>query len=844
VFGQLVQGHRRRLGLTQEELATKAGLSARSIRDIEAGRTRRPRAATVRLLAEAMGLSDAEREIFRRTADGDPVVVDMAALGAADRSDVRAARCLPRPAMHFGGREAELARMLSVVAEHDPGRPLVIAIDGMAGVGKTALALEVAHAVADRYSDGQLFVDLHGHSDNSPADPVVAVELLLGQLGVPAHELPDAVQGRVARWRSELAGRRVLVVLDNVADSDQLRPLLPGLSPTLILITGRRRLAGLDSDVQQSLEPLDDAAAVALLKRVIGQRVADQAEAAREVARLCGGLPLALRLTAARLLHRPTWTLAELVARLRAAQPPVVEVCAEGLSVSAAFTLSYRQLTASAQRLLRLLGLHPGEDFDEYAAAALADTGPADVWPVLDELLDAHLVQESDGGRYRLHDLVRDYAGRLAAAGDDDVACRAAVLRLAEYYLHTVVPDNKDEPRIDGCCEPDWGTPSAHRRIFPTTGDLRRWEETEWRNLIAVTGLADRMRLDRHVCLLTRGAWKFHWSRGNAGILIRMHETALAAANRLGDEWLTAMTHNYLGGANSIAGRMRAAREHLRAAQHLWHVAGDDAAAAVAMRNLMNVEYRTGRIAAAAAYGYEALDAHQRAAYSALPQRRIDDNAAGIHRVFGECLALLGDYPRALQHLRCAARYFRAAGGYSHVLGTVLLELGRVHNRMGHRVVAPLLLRRALTNHELAGYEVGAAECLCELGLVHLMEGRLNQARRLHQLAVERMRQLDTGLGLCIALNRLAGTDCALGHAAQATALHQEALGIAERTENRYEEAVAHTGLGAALRDIDPAAAKQHAHRGRELFAEMGAVNPYHVSVRDPATPAILLSPP
>jgi tetratricopeptide (TPR) repeat protein/transcriptional regulator with XRE-family HTH domain len=816
MFGLLVVDHRRRLGLTQEELAGRAGISVRTIRELEAGRVQAPRPASARLLADAFGLEGTQRDSFVR-----------AGFPPAERPAVH---CLPRPATHFRGRAGEVARLLSAVDRCRRDRPLVVAVDGMAGVGKTALVLEVAHQVADRYPGAQLFVDLHGHSTQAPVDTSVALGLLLGQLGVPAGELPDDVDGRVARWRTELAGARIVVVLDNVAGSVQVRPLLPGLSSALVLVTSRRRLVGLDADEHVTLDPLDESAAVSLLAGVIGaQRMAGQDRFAQEVAGLCGNLPLALSLTAARLRYRPSWTVADLAERLRNAQPPVVELAAEGMTVSAALTLSYRQLTGPAAELLRRLGLHSGEDFDEYAAAALTGGTPATVGPAVEELLDGHLLHERGVRRYRLHDLVRDYAGRLAAEVDEEPVRRAAVRRLLEYYLHSMVTDLPDGTVIDGLHTPGWGTPSSHRRVFASEAERTRWEEAEWRNVLAAIGVAERFGMDRLVCLLARAVWGFHWRRGNAGILITVQRAALAAAQRLGDLDLTAMAHNYLAGAHARCGQMAQTREHIGQALELWRATGATSAELLTRVNLMTLDLQGGRFGEVAANGHWVLAQPAGAGESAATRRRLAINRANALRMLGECHTALGEYGTALHFLRRAACHREDLGGEGYRWAFILFEMGRAHARLGHRSVAPLLLRRALAHFEAAGNETGVAEVLAEIGLIHLHAGELGEARRLHESAVRRTERAGSPQGRCLALNRLGGTVLRAGDVEAAAGLYRQALDLAERIDARYEEAVAHAGLAAALAGSDPAGAARHGQAAERLYAVMSAVDPYHV---------------
>jgi tetratricopeptide (TPR) repeat protein len=394
---------------------------------------------------------------------------------------------------------------------------------------------------------------------------------------------------------------------------------------------------------------------------------------------------------------------------------------------------------------------------------------------------------------------------------------------------------------MDGMYMPDWGPPSRHRQVFSTGAERVRWETVEWRNLIATAELAQSFGMDRHVCLLTRAVWEFHYRRGNAGVLIRLNKAALAAAQRLGDTGLTAMAHNYLAGAHARGGQLAQSRPHLDQALALWRAAGDTTAVVVAALNLMTVDMASGRFDAAIARGHQIVEQSTEAAGKGEPERRrLAINRVKALRMLGECHVALGRYRTALGYLRQAARQLahltRSRDGY-YWAWTVLV-LGQVHARLGHRVTAPLLLRRALAVFEQSGNETLAAESLVELGIIHLRAGDLYEARRLHEWAVERTERASTPLGYSQMLNRLGVTLLRSGDAASAEARHREALAIAQRVEYRYEEAVAHIGLAAALSTVDPEASDRHTREGSRLFAAMGAVDPYHLADDSPDCPS------
>ena len=338
-------------------------------------------------------------------------------------------RALPRSVGDFVGR-AELLDAMRAEIEAAPAGPLVRVIDGMAGIGKTTLAVHLAGLVGGRYPDAHLFIDLHGHSDRAAVEPAAALQTLLRQLGLAADRTPAGIEERVTLWRSELAGRRALVLLDNAASSAQVTPLLPGLGDSLALVTSRRRLTGLDGVRPESVQVLHEAEASALFARIVGERADAEPEAVREVVRRCGCLPLAIRLAGARMAHRPRWRVADLLARLGEAALP--ELVAEDRTVLSAFALSYAQLPAEPQRLFRLLGVNPDARFTAEAAAALAELDLDEAEDLLDELVDVHLVEEPEPGLFRLHDLMREYAASLAAAEGHEYARDTIVRRLVE----------------------------------------------------------------------------------------------------------------------------------------------------------------------------------------------------------------------------------------------------------------------------------------------------------------------------------------------------------------------------------------------------------------------------
>src|SRR5271170_6084446 len=400
------------------------------------------------LLVEALGTDPGTelRELHGRILAADPALEAPRPASAMTRdAGPSVPRQLPAPVAHFAGRAEELAALtrLDGSAGQAPEAIVISAIGGTAGVGKTALAVRWAHQVAGRFPDGQLYVNLRGHDPAEPIRPADALVGFLRSLGVPGQEIPAEEHDRAAQYRSLLAGRRVLVILDNASEAEQVRPLLPGSSTCVVLVTSRDSLAGLvarDGAARLDLDLLPEGDAVNLLRALIGGRVDAEPEAAQALAARCCRLPLALRVAAEFAAARSGASLTDLVDELADQQQRLALLDAGGdprTAVRAVFSWSYRHLDASAARAFRLLGLHPGPDFDLYAAAALTGATVAETGRLLHMLADAHLIQAAGRSRYGIHDLLRAYARGLAADQDDDDEQRAALTRLFDHYLYT-----------------------------------------------------------------------------------------------------------------------------------------------------------------------------------------------------------------------------------------------------------------------------------------------------------------------------------------------------------------------------------------------------------------------
>jgi transcriptional regulator with XRE-family HTH domain len=380
-FAELLRQLRAEARLTQEELAEAASLSPQAVAALERGIHRTAHKDTAVLLAGALGLPEQVRIPFVAAVRGKAPAADVltARQGVTPGAFAAAAtRALPRDIAAFTGRQAELAALLEAIdgLAASGGVVGIHAIDGMAGIGKTTFAVHAAHRLAGSFPDGQFFLPLHSHTPGQrPVDPADALASLLLTAGVRAAAIPPGLEARAGRWRDQVAGKKILLLLDDAASHEQVKPLLPGTAGSLVLVTSRRRLTALDDATVITLEPLPRTEAAALLARLAarpGIRAADTTVA--EITRLCGYLPLAIGMLASQLRHHPAWTTGDLAEALGAAKDRLGLMHAEDLSVAAAFGLSYADLTPAGQRLFRRLGLVPGPGFDAHAAATLDDT--------------------------------------------------------------------------------------------------------------------------------------------------------------------------------------------------------------------------------------------------------------------------------------------------------------------------------------------------------------------------------------------------------------------------------------------------------------------------------------
>jgi DNA-binding SARP family transcriptional activator/tetratricopeptide (TPR) repeat protein len=647
-------------------------------------------------------------------------------------------RQLPAAVAAFSGRTAELARLDALLAgDGEAGQPAVVisAVSGTAGVGKTTLGLHWAHRVAPAFPDGQLYLNLRGFDPHGAAvDPAVAVRGLLEALGVPDEQIPAGLDARTALYRSLLATRKVLVMLDNARDGEQVRPLLPATAGSLALVTSRHLLSSLlVSEGARSvvLDLLTPAESTALLARRLGQaRVAAEPEAVAEIVDRCAGLPLALAITAARAALRPAFPLARFAEGLRGAAGVLDAFQGDGPSTDlrAVFSWSCQALTPAAARLFRLLGLHPGPDAGLAVAASLAAVPPREADTLLAELARAHLITEYTADRYGFHDLLREYAAELAAAPEAEAERREATGRMLDHYLHSAyVADRLLDPGRD-----DVSLPAARPGVTVARLDdaaaAQAWFTSEHPALLAILDQASRAGLDLYVIRLAQALTTFHNRRDLVHDWAATHETALAAAERLGDPRLLADAHRDLGRAYTWVGREQDAQAHLRLSLELYGDAGDPAGPAHAHLFLSRLCAQEKLLSEAIEHGTSAVRLFQAAGHRAGEARTL--NALG----WQHCLA--GEHERALRLCRQALPLLEEADdreGLAHTWDT----LGYVHHHLSRYGDAARAFEQSLRLFEGLGDRYHQADILTHLGDTHHAAGDIVAAQEARERALQ-----------------------------------------------------------------------------------------------------------
>jgi len=835
-FGHLLRRSRIEAGLTQEALAAVAGLSTRAISDLERGINHTPRRETTRLLADALNLAGQERAEFEAAARG-PGPVD--AFAAATRT-------LPADTMSFTGRRAEMEQL-----DRMADRGAIYAIGGMPGVGKTALAVHAAHALAGHFPDRQMFIDLHAHTPgHKPLRPEDALEALLTSIGVDRRYLPGDLDGRAAMWRDRMAGQRAMLVLDNAADSSQVAPLLPGHAGCLVLVTSRRHLGDLPGAIAPALLgtlPREDA--MNMFTQLV-PRASGDADGVAEVAELAGFLPLAISLLARVLDRHPCWSLTELA---RETNARLLTVTAENRSIAAAFEVSYQYLDAGRQRFFCLLGLHPGATTDEYAAAALTGISLGEAAEHLEALHGEGLLTETRCRRYGMHDLIRRYAREKAV--DTSADSQQALGRLLDYYQHAAALASE---RLARQARPGPLPLVPAGLQIPGLEDDQRalaWVRAERACLLACLDMAARDGQYARVAALTAGLAVALWRDGPWADAVTRHTAAVDAAQRVGDRLSEANALTDLGIVQRLTGTYSAAAEVLEEALGIYRELDDRLGEANTLRELGAMRAMVGEYPNEAQVLEEALGIY----------RELDDRLgeANSLRELGIARWLTGDFPGAAEVLEEALSIYSATGnrhGQANVLtdlggvrqatgdfpgaaevleealsiysatrnrhgqANALTQLGTVRRSTGDFPGAAEVLEKALKIYSVTGNRHGQANALTELGPVRQVMGEHSAAAQVLEQALVIWRHLGSRHGETAALNEQATLYRAGGDIVRAQQCHQQALDLARAISSAWDEARALAGLGGcAVAASDIAQARILLRQALQILQRIGA---------------------
>ncbi|MGW0552399.1 helix-turn-helix domain-containing protein [Streptomyces altiplanensis] len=730
-FGELLYGLRTGAGLSQEELAHAAGVSVRALSDLERGRSRGPQRRTVQALAAALGLDTAgAREMERSASLGRPRPrsrsgPQSAAAGATARQTAAVRRAavqtaepraepgppqphhtltLPRDLQDFTARAPALSGLLTLAEDLDPAHPPVAVICGQPGLGKTAFAVHAAHTLAPYFPDGQFAVDLRG-MDPRPTLPRDALARLLRALGVAESAVPAATDDRSGMLRAVLRDRRALLLLDNAADEEQVRPLLPGHGPSLTLVTSRHALAGLESVHRTQLALLRREEAVELLTRIIGpERVRQESQAARDLAELCGHLPLAVRIAGQRLASRPGERIAKLVVQLAEQESRLDALQAGSLQIRSAFTLSYRQLSPRARTVFRRASLADGPDFSPETAALLADLPLRQAARCAQDLTDAGLLQpHPTADRYRFHDLLALFAAEQLAEEDEPAHIAAALDRATRWALRRATAaarrfddDQQNMPYTEADPDPStapvdrkqaavwleaerpqWLTALGraqaaghHQQVIDTaeamhwfsdrTSHWELWAEVFRRAVDSARALGSRRDEAVHLNYLS---WAYNTCVYDHTAALATARAALEVAREVGDELQVGWALGYEAGSLHRLGRADESIARLReAADHL----GNQTCAESRLAELSALN-KLGQYLRQAGRAVEALAIHRRseaicrAGIPGTPQELIGLYLASTRQHIGNDLAALRRWSEAQGPLRYALTHFEAA---------------------------------------------------------------------------------------------------------------------------------------------------------------------------------------
>ncbi|HYJ66303.1 MAG TPA: BTAD domain-containing putative transcriptional regulator [Nocardioidaceae bacterium] len=698
-----------------------------------------------RLLDSEIGVEPDRRvrELHQRILHGDPALDLVAARGSDPAQASAMPRQLPAAVRHFAGREPQLAALDELARQSWQSATTSIAVvTGTAGVGKTSTVVHWAHRVAEQFADGQLYVSLRGFEPSGrPVTPAEAVRGMLDAVGVPTARIPPTLDAQAALYRSVLAGRRMLIVLDNAHDVDQVRPLLPGSSGCVVVVTSRDQLSGLiasEGAVPINLDLLTDHEAYGLLESHLGpERPALEPEAVAGLIERCARLPLALSVAAARALVDPGLSLAKLASQLADARGRLDQLDAgeQATNLRVVLSWSYRGLSPDAARLFRLLGLHPGPDVTAAAAASLAGVDVATVRRLLRDLTRAHLVDEHEPARFTFHDLLRVYAAETATTVDSDAERREATYRVLDHYLHTAHAADHLLRQHHLVFDLPLPQPGVVVEDIADQSDALAWFAAERAVLIAATELANGSGFETHSWKLATTLGEYLGRRGHPRDLATVQTTALEAARRLEDPTGQAHAHRGLARAQAFLGLYDDAETNFQSALTMYGEVGDVIARATTRLGLAGLAERRGR------------------------------------------------YEESLDHSEHALGLFRATGDRPGQ-GRALNMVGWYEGHLGNHERALDFCQQALTVQRETGDRRAQADTLDSLGYAHHQLCDYRQAIERYQEALDLQREFGDHRGQADTLTHVGDSQLADDDPAAARLSWQQALAILDDLEH------------------------------------------------------------
>ncbi|SFP19211.1 DNA-binding transcriptional activator of the SARP family [Actinomadura madurae] len=780
------------------------------------------------------------KRIQQRILRGDP---ELLRVPGTQLSVDRRPHTLPHDARVFVGRDDELRQLMEMVpvgrepAASPPGSAVtVIALDGMAGAGKSILAVHLAHRLAAHFPDGQMFLSLHAHDARQPpVTPADALDTLLRMIGVPATRVPARLDERAALWRSELAGSRAIIVLDDAAGREQVEPLLPGSAGCLVIVTSRRRLTGLHDAWALPLEIMPVRDATALFTAIAGAGRTEPGTDVAAVVERCGRLPLAVSMAASRLRHRRAWDTRDLLDRL-ASGDRLDELRDEDREITTVFDDSYRALPPRQRDAFRAFALHPGPDLTAHSAAAALACPVREAERILEDLLDRHLITEPARGRYRFHDLVHDYARRLAHQTDPEEERRRTVHRILDFHLAAADHANRLMSH-----HPD-GIPTDRPPGLPSPADeaeATEWFAAEHACLLNAAAEAHRIGSPARVARFARVLAGHLESRGHWDAAARLHTQAIEALQGLDDPPGTARALADLSLIRFRVGDYDTAMENAEKALEIHRSTGDRRGEADILGHMSLIHWHQSHFPEALAYCREALEIHRALGDRHGEAESLDHTAiflefTGDHReaerlrlealaIFtdiddprGRTLALnnMGDLMIRMGDIDRAAEYYAQTAGAAELSrqheAIALINMANVHRRTGSHEAALANYRAALAIAMELGDRRNQVETLIGIGATFHNTGRYGEALIHHERALTIARSISERYEETLALRHLGETLTASGRYPAAVDHLERAYALSTDIGVPYETARALESLGTALLHVQGSEAARH----------------------------------